>query len=538
MDLLGGKQEFCSKVELSISCTNLANKDLTSKSDPICVVKQKNSEGNYVEVGRTEQIKESLNPIFSKRISLKYYFEQVQDLKICIYDVDNSSSTLKDDDFLGKTYMTLGQIVSSKKKTVPLMKKKKVKSDGEITINADEVTDKRSSAFSFKAIGVDKKDLFGKSDPFLEFWRLHNDNWSLCHRTEVIDNDLNPKWKKFFIPHYLLASKEGEKQIKLVCYDADSDGSHDLIGECYVTMKQLEDSPKDGFPLINPKKKAKKKNYKHSGILVLDQYKLVMNYSFLDFLFGGLQLNFTVGIDFTISNGNPLEPRSLHYLNSEPGKLNQYQESLYAIGNIVQDYDYDKMFPAFGFGGQLPDGNVSHEFALNFNPANPYCAGIQGIAAAYQHSVHHVKLSAPTCMSPIINHVAAFAREQHSSASKADNYYVLLILTDGVITDMDETKHAICSASLLPMSIIIIGVGNANFSSMEELDGDDGVLRSPITGDKCRRDIVQFVPFNDFKRGHRQGPKWLARAVLAELPGQVTGYYKQQGIEPMIRPTN
>ena len=52
-----------------------------------------------------------MNPIFSKRISLKYYFEQVQDLKICIYDVDNSSSTLKDDDFLGKTYMTLGQVV-------------------------------------------------------------------------------------------------------------------------------------------------------------------------------------------------------------------------------------------------------------------------------------------------------------------------------------------------------------------------------------------------------------------------------------------
>ena len=31
---------------------------------------------------------------------------------------------------------------------------------------------------------------------------------------------------------------------QLVCYDADSDGSHDLIGECYVTMKQLEAAPK------------------------------------------------------------------------------------------------------------------------------------------------------------------------------------------------------------------------------------------------------------------------------------------------------
>ena len=37
-------------------------------------------------------------------------------------------------------------------------------------------------------------------------------------------------------------------------------------------------------------------------------------------------------------------------------------------------------------------------------------------------------------------------------------------------------------------------------SSMEELDGDDGVLKSPLTGVKCKRDIVQFVPFNDYKR--------------------------------------
>ena len=47
-------------------------------------------------------------------------------------------------------------------------------------------------------------------------------------------------------------------------------------------------------------------------------------------------------------------------------------------------------------------------------------------------------------------------------------YYVLLIITDGEITDMDETKRAIVSASNLPMSIIIVGVGeNRDFSSME-----------------------------------------------------------------------
>lgn len=63
---------------------------------------------------------------------------------------------------------------------------------------------------------------------------------------------------------------------------------------------------------------------------------------------------------------------------------------------------------------------------------------------------------------------------------------------------MDETRDAIVQASKLPMSIIIIGVGNADFAAMEFLDGDASVLRSN-TGEEAVRDIVQFVPFRDFR---------------------------------------
>lgn len=73
------------------------------------------------------------------------------------------------------------------------------------------------------------------------------------------------------------------------------------------------------------------------------------------------------------------------------------------------------------------------------------------------------------------------------------------MLTDGVLSDMSNTKHAIVQASRLPMSLIIVGVGNADFTDMNELDGDSGVLRSP-SGEPVKRDIVQFVPFRDFKR--------------------------------------
>jgi hypothetical protein len=38
---------------------------------------------------------------------------------------------------------------------------------------------------------------------------------------------------------------------------------------------------------------------------------------------------------------------------------------------------------------------------------------------------------------------------------------------------MGETKRSIIAASALPLSIIIVGVGEEDFSPMDELDSDD-----------------------------------------------------------------
>ncbi len=52
---------------------------------------------------------------------------------------------------------------------------------------------------------------------------------------------------------------------------------------------------------------------------------------------GGCQINFTVGIEFTASNGAPSDPRSLHYL--DPMKPNQYTSAIVAVGEVCQYYD-------------------------------------------------------------------------------------------------------------------------------------------------------------------------------------------------------
>lgn len=63
---------------------------------------------------------------------------------------------------------------------------------------------------------------------------------------------------------------------------------------------------------------------------------------------------------------------------------------------------------------------------------------------------------------------------------------------------MADTREAIVQASHLPMSIIIVGIGNADFSDMQMLDGGEGILCS-TRGEPVLRDIVQFVPFRNFK---------------------------------------
>jgi hypothetical protein len=50
--------------------------------------------------------------------------------------------------------------------------------------------------------------------------------------------------------------------------------------------------------------------------------------------------------------------------------------------------------------------------------------------------------------------------------------------------------QAIVNASTLPLSIIIVGVGSADFEAMEELDGDTVRLTAP-DGRVAARDIVQ-----------------------------------------------
>ena len=107
--------------------------------------------------------------------------------------------------------------------------------------------------------------------------------------------------------------------------------------------------------------------------------------------------------------------------------------------------------------------------------------------SAYTSSLYSVSLAGPTMFGPVINKAAEIATQSLQYSN--NKYFVLLIITVcnkilcmtsvgqcyltehfcrmGVLTDIQETKDCIVRASDLPLSILIVGVGNADFKQME-----------------------------------------------------------------------
>ena len=117
-------------------------------------------------------------------------------------------------------------------------------------------------------------------------------------------------------------------------------------------------------------------------------------------------------------------------------------------------------------------------------------------------------LGEPTCYSEVLQYAARDA----ARAGAEVEYTVMLIITDGGVSDMEvsivytvytqsiihtvyclhqETKRVLVELSRQPVSVVVVGVGRGDMSSLVTLDSDRARLSAGE--DQAARDIVQFV---------------------------------------------
>jgi hypothetical protein len=209
----------------------------------------------------------------------------------------------------------------------------------------------------------------------------------------------------------------------------------------------------------------------------------------------------------------------LHYVFPD-GQLNDYEKAITAAGSIIARYDADQKFSVFGFGAKF-GGLIQHCFQVG---PSEELDGISGVLDGYR-SVFRTGLtmSGPTVFDEVINYAAATARSKLDSSKRIgkQSYKILLILTDGAVTDVEQTKRAIDAAYDSPLSIVIVGIGEADFSAMQFLDDFQS-----STG---KRDIVQFVEFSK----HKHDRSSLTRATLEEIPDQLVEFFTNIGMKPL-----
>lgn len=298
-------------------------------------------------------------------------------------------------------------------------------------------------------------------------------------------------------------------------------GKYRVVASALSSLRDCD--RRDGFIELKPVERGCFPSTRRVPRLRLYNRRVTEDTTFLDYVIGGCEISLVIGIDFTASNGNPLQRGSLHFADSMGA--NEYEMAIRAVGDILAAYDSDQLFPTYGFGAKLPpDFDVpSHKFPLS-GSEDANCHTIEDVLNMYRHTLYNVRLSGPTEFSQIIRAAAEHAAEE--VAQNEQSYTILLIVTDGVINDLKCTLKEIERATSLPLSIVIIGVGgDADFTDMNLLDGDD-------LGHE--RDIVQFVNF----RQYADTPEVLRAMVLEEIPQQLVQYMKQRGLEPYPPPVD
>ena len=224
------------KIEIFISCRNLKNMDLFSKSDPI-VRLYTNNKAQYCFFGETEMVKDNLNPSFSRNFILDFHFEMKQKLRFEVVDYDGPNKF----DFIGEVYACLGDLVGAKNQTSIYDIQDKQNKNGKLILRCEKVRECNESIF----IDIRGKSLhkcggfFGSTHPFLRFYRSREDGaWALVHQTETINKSRSPSWKPFNISVQKLANGDHFRPVKIECL-SQAGMEEKLIGHVTFNIEEI-----------------------------------------------------------------------------------------------------------------------------------------------------------------------------------------------------------------------------------------------------------------------------------------------------------
>ncbi|KAJ0079554.1 hypothetical protein Patl1_22786 [Pistacia atlantica] len=236
-------------------------------------------------------------------------------------------------------------------------------------------------------------------------------------RNEVILNNLNPSWvEKISIAYQF----EIVQLLVFHVYDVDTKyhnlpvkmlklKDQDFLGEASCALSEIITKPSRTLTikLGNKNKPGVPRNL---GTLSVHAEETVASKSAMQIAFRcsrleNVDLVFQKCIKIQKSTGDleKLHQERIGVDLIKPSAHRGREKAIMEAGEVIQFYDSEKRFPAWGFGGRTFDGTISHCFNLNGSSNGFEVEGVEGIMAAYANALHNVSLAGPTLFGQILD---------------------------------------------------------------------------------------------------------------------------------------
>lgn len=358
------------KLDLVLECQRLPKKNSFSPADAFCVIweipaghrlDQKVSKlpaRHEKELGRTEVIRESRNPRFTTSFRLEYKFQEEQHYVVRVYNEDLEYSTdLREHDFIGGCYFTLGELMGAGgcSLALGLSQKSFLILIGREIIETREVLEFR---FSGQDLGllerknqqrknmqkiakemakevldtvqkVNIANVLDKFDLYFRFEKLKKEDqtWKTVWKSEVIKDTQNPTWDGARIPLQLICDDDPETTVRITIWDYHRFSPDIMVGFVETTVNDVVQKSLRGIPVYNVMMERKRLlggiKLKKAGILKVLKANILQIPSMLQYISGGCRMDLMFAIDCTKVNEDWRNESSQHYHSST--WLNDYQ---------------------------------------------------------------------------------------------------------------------------------------------------------------------------------------------------------------------
>lgn len=231
------------RIGLFFSARGLPKMDITSNTDPFCIVYTNDIKTNrQILLGHTSVIQDTNNPDWPDQLVMDYHFEAVQIITVKVYDQDAKANPMdiSKHEIAGEISFPLSDLMCARgqKYTGELIVKGK--SFGFLTIRGEAISSTRDIfVCQFKGNKMHNKGPFWQtSDPFIVISRIYEDGkYGVVWKSNPIMNNLNPTFPISRIPLMIICNGDIDRPLQIEFMDYHSDGNHRPMGVVKTSIR-------------------------------------------------------------------------------------------------------------------------------------------------------------------------------------------------------------------------------------------------------------------------------------------------------------